>query len=838
MKAVASKEDAGKFIFRNEEIGTRYVGTRDSNHDYTDSEQIVVHYIYGIECVNSLNGDGRYFISGADGEAPYGAEDPYDTPRTIYSGAPEGTTPPNVIHLNRFALFRLMPVEPSYAYVVNCKYQDAKNDFIHSGSIPLSTYEWDNETFSPETDFDFFTFDESAEHITFAGENRHDFTADDPLVINFTSNWPFTFTQDIEEGAAEFPDGTAWHMLNANDDNSKWARQEGASVADFKDYFVGKGNLWAFKWVDWPNFIEVYNLQTGKPVAMNLKEGAFKYVDKATGNVWWRYNGYTPSFSEPGDESGKAVVKPRILAQEQDMEGSFYLTVLDQDDRGEYTYDAHLGYNDQTGTMEVGYRDQSISNVEGGHQMTTQRAAWHASAPQADQMLADAASLHNPAKVMDNRRFVGAYEATDEDIEAYKDAVSAYTAAPKVVANEAGVIDEFLNLYEKRINLTANGLYRIVSHDAGDTKFLNVAPIAKVNGAYFVFDEAYNGEQLRGITANTSKDYAEGKTHTYNVYESVWRFEPNTAGAALAAPLTAYYDTETTPDVPLWKLRQGGSDLLPTHANTGLHMGSPAEPTSLVTGDYDKWKGVYGIYNPAEGDSDSWYFKEEKNNTYLTLNDGGNAWSSPSEANSWHIEEVTEFPFTLPADDVYSSVHLPFPYVLPEGYTAYTGQVSGNVVELTSIDVIVPAFTPVLIGGPGGLAKLTANTSEEAWALSPVESSFVGTTGRRVGFAPGTVYAYAKGYSDIDGSEIPGYHFFKNASSVNTIPSNKLYIPADKAQAVSMLLLGDGTVTHVDAPALAPQGKTESWYDLAGRKVAAPKHGVFVNEKGQKVMIK
>lgn len=203
------------------------------------------------------------------------------------------------------------------------------------------------------------------------------------------------------------------------------------------------------------------------------------------------------------------------------------------------------------------------------------------------------------------------------------------------------------------------------------------------------------------------------------------------------------------------------------------------------------------------------------------------------------IQKVTTYPVSISAAG-YASLCLPFSVTLPEsGLTAYKvtaiNRDNNNEMNLESVGRTIPAGEPVILQGAVGNYTLTINADNGTKATNNI---LTGATVKRTGISE-EYYALAK--KTIDETETVA--FFR----VNTtnMPANKAYllkknIPASANNAAMFMFNFDGNGGEVTDINTATKTETESnvYYDLNGRRVLYPSHGIYVKGNGQKVFIK
>lgn len=225
---------------------------------------------------------------------------------------------------------------------------------------------------------------------------------------------------------------------------------------------------------------------------------------------------------------------------------------------------------------------------------------------------------------------------------------------------------------------------------------------------------------------------------------------------------------------------------------------------------------------------------------YVRFHSGVSA-NNSSEAEAGcvlRIQKVTTYPVSISAAG-YASLCLPFSVTLPNGLTAYKvtaiNRDNDNEMNLVSVGNTIPAYEPVILGGTAGNYTLTINAEDG----TTVEGNILtGATVKRTGITE-EYYALAK--KTVDETETTA--FFR--VTTNNMPANKAYllkknIPAQAANAAMFMFNFDGNGGEVTDINTATKAETESnvYYDLNGRRVLYPSHGIYVKGNGQKVFIK
>ncbi len=196
---------------------------------------------------------------------------------------------------------------------------------------------------------------------------------------------------------------------------------------------------------------------------------------------------------------------------------------------------------------------------------------------------------------------------------------------------------------------------------------------------------------------------------------------------------------------------------------------------------------------------------------------------------NWYLRPATSVSVTVPAGSQYATMNLPFAVELPDGVTAYVGgSVSNSEITLSPLDgTVVPAGCPVILTAEEGSYDLTIAYDNETSAPA---NSLSGT------LVPQTVDADATAYIVANGSAGVGFYKITDTED-RTIPANKAYYTNNDETAAAVLAFSFGPAVGIDGVTTADKG-TDTYYDLQGRRVLYPAHGVYVKGNGEKVYIK
>ena len=137
---------------------------------------------------------------------------------------------------------------------------------------------------------------------------------------------------------------------------------------------------------------------------------------------------------------------------------------------------------------------------------------------------------------------------------------------------------------------------------------------------------------------------------------------------------------------------------------------------------------------------------------------------------------------------------------------------------------VLPAHSPVLLGGNAGTYTLTIldeNTDE------PLATGFDGVTVRTI--ISNDANHYLLGVEEGTSEAV------FNLTSSTSIAANTAYYTTT-TEDIDAFTLTTNTV-GIDGVTAGPE-KSTSFYDLSGRRVEKPAHGIFVTGSGKKIIVK
>lgn len=353
------------------------------------------------------------------------------------------------------------------------------------------------------------------------------------------------------------------------------------------------------------------------------------------------------------------------------------------------------------------------------------------------------------------------------------------------------------------------GLYKKGEVDALALACNDFAAVADLKGAVTIFDGlslpkaiAFSADKYyRFVNIGTSAKYGydvtlgvkDGKAfcsegNKENI-DFVWQVIPTTGGKHFIK--NANGKTYLQPV-------QNGAD-----AKTTLGEGENAyELRKASAGVFKLWSGNNGF--PAQVETN------DKNTFYLNGWDAGNA--------TWKVFEIesVEIPLHAAGTKSYATTYLPFSVSAAEGAELYTGELNGNVMNLTKSHTGVAAEQGIVLVGESSATKAVLTIGEG----KATGSGLVGT------LTPKAVEAKSVLTLGMSDSKV-GFFAFTGTQ----IGANKAYV--NKTAGASAVMINFGEVTGIEN-AVAPEAANAPLYDLSGRRVVkAVKGGLYI-QNGKK----
>ena len=205
---------------------------------------------------------------------------------------------------------------------------------------------------------------------------------------------------------------------------------------------------------------------------------------------------------------------------------------------------------------------------------------------------------------------------------------------------------------------------------------------------------------------------------------------------------------------------------------------------------------------------------------------------SDDTGSNWVFKKVTTVPVSI-TDAKYATVAFPFATkVATAGVKAYyaTGAADGMITLVEYPEGIIPANEGALLYNEAGAT--TANLEIVTTEKTVDGNKLMPATAKRSGFAANETYVLAKNSANEAA-------FLKNGLTV--VPANKAYITAETIPAdnngSNVLNFNFGQVTGINGMVAADKAGVQ-YFDLQGRRVLYPAHGIFVTNTGKKVFVK
>lgn len=297
----------------------------------------------------------------------------------------------------------------------------------------------------------------------------------------------------------------------------------------------------------------------------------------------------------------------------------------------------------------------------------------------------------------------------------------------------------------------------------------------------------------------------------------------------------------------LWQLtRNADGTYSLVNANTGREAGyiTPEASQLQMVVNIGNGNGHYTFKPYTEGTTFDGY---DAKSMFLMVDSEGNHASAASDndhvvannnqytnkSNYWQLVKVTSVPVTIKSVG-WASVAFPFAVQVPaeSGVKAYFAESADDTrMTLSEItDGIIPANTGVLLAKDGGC---TVNVPIVTTTTTYPDNKLACATAERDGYVSKANYMLSAKTGTV--GFLP--------STMTLVPANKAFLPAanitsGSGQAQMLSFYIGGTVTGISAATADAHNGTDAYYDLNGRRVLYPAHGIYVTGNGKKVFIK
>lgn len=273
-------------------------------------------------------------------------------------------------------------------------------------------------------------------------------------------------------------------------------------------------------------------------------------------------------------------------------------------------------------------------------------------------------------------------------------------------------------------------------------------------------------------------------------------------------------DDDKTAVDQIWQFVESDGKFKLLNVNAGTYLagvaGGKGNTTSLNAGGANYTVSVSDA--PAFEILDGGKPVQEESNQNL------NWWYDNDGNAKWYLIEATDIEVALnnAGTASYATTYLPFSVSAAEGAELYTGELNGNVMNLTKSHTGVAAEQGIVLVGESSATKAVLTIGEG----KATGSGLVGT------LAPKAVEASSVLTLGKSGDEV-GFFAFTGTQ----IGANKAYV--EKTAGASAVMINFGEVTGIEN-AVAPEAANAPLYDLSGRRVVkAVKGGLYI-QNGKK----
>ena len=204
-------------------------------------------------------------------------------------------------------------------------------------------------------------------------------------------------------------------------------------------------------------------------------------------------------------------------------------------------------------------------------------------------------------------------------------------------------------------------------------------------------------------------------------------------------------------------------------------------------------------------------------------------WERNADASEWVVEDAPKFNIVMHLGEgsYWATMYAPFGFTLPEGTEAYVGTVNDRNIALTSIGCEVPANTAVVIKGNSVSVEATINDninpSSEVSALlgsNQLQGQYLAYTEKKTNY-------YTLG---INNEEVGFYRYNGNIKANKAV----VVLPEGSTSNGFKFTFTDDDVTAISAANVNGTANLNGqYYDLQGRKIAAPAKGGLYIQNGK-----
>lgn len=381
-------------------------------------------------------------------------------------------------------------------------------------------------------------------------------------------------------------------------------------------------------------------------------------------------------------------------------------------------------------------------------------------------------------------------------------------------ADKAALKTEFQNATDFAALKTVNNeLVKAVNTTPDENAYYQIKSVAGVNKNNYIYMSTINAQ-----VNNTSKELVENNANATRIQSNkcnattLWKFVPND-------DKSAYYLLNVNLNAYLGKItanNQASIAMVKDKAATVAYTLNHRSGTkfALVLGDY--------CINAFEG-GDS-----EKIGRYDNDGDG-----KDSEGNTWYLEKVTPSVSVPVSDAKYASVAFPYATQVTGDVKAYYASEinTDGVITLSEYaDGVIPANQGAILYNEGATTAVL-NILASSTAAAPAKNYLNAAVTKLAGFTANETYALGKkGNGEVA--------FMLN--SLEVITANKAYINKSDLTSggIASNVLNFGQVATGVNTVVAGTNDGVQYFDLQGRRVLYPAHGIFVTNTGKKVLVK
>lgn len=359
-----------------------------------------------------------------------------------------------------------------------------------------------------------------------------------------------------------------------------------------------------------------------------------------------------------------------------------------------------------------------------------------------------------------------------------------------------------------------NQLVAAVNTTPDENAYYQIKSVAGVNANKYIYMSTINAQ-----VNNTSNELVENNANATRIQSNkcnattLWKFVPNDDKSAyylLNVNLNAYLGKITAHD-------QRTIAMVKNQADAAAYILNHRSGTkfALVYGDH--------CINAHSGGN------FETLGVWDTDADGRD-----SEGNTWYLEKVTPSVSVPVSDAKYASVAFPYDTQVTGDVKAYYASEinTDGVITLSEYaDGVIPANQGAILYNDGGATTAVLNILTSSTAAAPAKNYLNAAVTKLAGFEADNTYALGKkGNGEVA--------FMLNGLTV--ISANKAYINKSDLTGGSIAsnVLNFGQVATGVNTVVAGTNDGVQYFDLQGRRVLYPAHGIFVTNTGKKVLVK